>query len=255
MCSFEPLSFHDVSAHAGLFSLDVGFVDTEELGDNVVVVVVVHEVELSLGHVFELGVINELAGEVVASSFLVVDHPDTFDIEIGFFTEHQHAAEATKREFSVTSLHPSTEEVGEFEVDLTFISISVVLEVPVGEGVVESGLLEFLLGLGDTFASHVFEVDEESLVIVKDEVGLDELVSFNLLLFLLDNNGLDLGGLDLNLEDGLHGLGTGGDDTTDFDERGKGDDALEPGSGFTHSFAETCIEHSLEGHDMTVGDN
>jgi len=92
--SFEPLSFHDVFAHAGSFGLDLGFVDTHELGDNFVVGVVVHEVELSLLHVFELGVIHELAGEVVASSFLVVDHPDTFDIKLGFFTEHEHAAEA-----------------------------------------------------------------------------------------------------------------------------------------------------------------
>jgi len=141
-------------------------------------------------------------------------------------------------------------------VDLTFITVLLVFEVPEREGIVESGLKELSLGSGDTFASHVLEVDEVSLVVVKDEVGLDELVSFLLLLFLFDgSDGNNLGGLDLNLKDGLHGLGSGGDDTTDLDERREGDDALEPSSDFTHSFAETLIEHGLEGHDVTVGDN
>jgi len=257
--SLEPLSFHDVSSHAFLLGLNVVLVDTEELRDNVVILFVVHEIHLSLDHVFELGVISHLDREVfgltIFTSLLVVDHPDTFDIEVGLFSEHAHTGKASDRELGVTSLHKSLEQVNEFVVNLSFVTVFVVFEVPVREGVVEFLRLEHLLGFGNTFTSHIFKVNEVSLVIVKDEVGLDILVSFLLLLFLLNNGGNDLDGLDLRLEDRLHGLGSALDNTHNLNEGRLSNDSLEPGSGFTHSFAESSIEHGLEGKNVSVGND
>jgi hypothetical protein len=174
--SLPPFELFDSASTDGA----LGF-DTHEFTDHLFVVSVVHEVELSLEHVFELRVIQELAGEVVASSFLVVDHPYTFDIEVGLFSKDAHTGKASARVLRVTSLHESLEQVNEFVVNLSFVTIFVVFEVPVREGVVEFLRLEHLLGLSNTFTSHILKVDEESLVVVEDEIGLDELVAFNLL--------------------------------------------------------------------------
>lgn len=230
--------------------------NTHELRDDVVVLLVVEEVQLSGSAVFELGVIVELRGEVFTSFLLVVDHPDTFEIKVGLLTKHKHTAETGGGELGVASLHPASHEVSELVMHLALISVLLVLEMPEREGVVEARLQELLLGLGNTKSSHIWLVDEEGLEVVENEVGLDKLVSLLLLLFLLDGSRrLYLRGLDFSLEDGLHSLGSRLDDTTNPHERRKRDDTLEPGSSFTHGFAESLVEHGLEGHDMAVGDN
>ena len=74
--SLEVLSLHDVSAHASFaFNVDVFFLDSEELLDHLVIIIVVNEVKLAGLEVFNLRMLLENSRNLSSS-----EKPDSFDI-------------------------------------------------------------------------------------------------------------------------------------------------------------------------------
>jgi hypothetical protein len=183
--SLVVFSSSNVSAIAGL-ALDVDFLllDSKEFLDKVIVLRVVHEVKLAGSPVFNLRMLQKFLRDLCAS-----EKPDCFKVEVGLFSEHANSAKSKRSKFRFTSLHKAFEEVCKLPLDSAFISIFLVLEVPVSKSVVESSRLELFLSLGDTITSHIGQVHEESFVVIHYEVSLRKLFFSRFLFFFLDNRG------------------------------------------------------------------
>lgn len=128
---------------------------------------------------------------------------------------------------------------------------------PVGESVVEFLRLELRLGLGNSLNFHVFQVDQESLVIIHDKVSLG--LSFGglgLLNHLLHSNLRFLcGGCRLlgGGKDGVEGFSARSDNSNNLHEGRIGGDSLEPVHQLEVLLDPLIINECLENHHVSYG--
>ena len=205
----------------------------------------VAEIHLAGTHVLELGMVVALL-----RNDLTTDEEDTIDLKVGLSTEHADLSESVLSEV-IKSLHETLKQVSELVLDLTLVSVSLVVEPPEGVSFAIDLLHELLVAL----ASLVGVVHEEGLEVEQIEAGrrqsikwVDVLLGSVLTLGLGGGLLLLLLGLLLDLKDRLERLLGHLDLAEESDELRDGSNAVEPGASLGCSLGESLIKDELEGH-------
>jgi len=245
----EYLNLHPVA----VFS----FFSAPEVSDQSLILCIINA-ELSLGVVFELWVVNHFLGDSLSS-----EQPDTFNLELGLFTEEQVGSKGVLPEM-VNSLQESVQHVFGLEHNNSLAFVHLVVNVEDAES-----LPVVLLEEGfHSLSSSILRVHEESLEVVKIECGgwehvqgvglfllwgflLVAFMSITVMFFLLRGNLLLL--FLLGGEVGLDDLGSEFDVTKSLLGLWEVHDSLNEGSSVGHSFSEPTVEGYLEWVEESEG--
>ena len=189
------------------------------------------EVHLAGLHVLELWVVLKLLN----IDGVTTDEKYTLDLKVWLFAEHAEFSERVLLE-TLKSLHETLEQVLELVGNPTLLTDLLVVEEPEGPAFVIDQAHHLLV----TIVHLVWQVDEEGLEVVDDEVGLGEGIE-RVSLLLRGSIGGRLGTgsllswllLLLSFEHGLDALLGHLDLTEDCNELWEGGNATKPGAGLS----------------------
>jgi len=213
-------------------------------------------VHLAGSHVLELGVIDQLLRDTLASN-----KHDTHKLEVWLVSEHEELAERVLSEV-FESLDETFKEVLEHVANLTLFAHLLIVKEPKSVAF----FINLFHELIETHTTLVGTVHEESLEVEQIEGGRGQefksalnLLFGTLIAIIGGSFGLssssDGFGLLLRLDDGLDRFLGHLDLSEDRDELGEGGDALKPGASLGSGFCEALIEDKLECYGKAYGED